>query len=136
MYEGPGKPGLHVTILHWLKLAHTIRGLLSPLFLYYPFNPCLNTKNNHPALICWSQILILSGRLLLACILRIFGWAKNGTSVHTNQILKQLYNRYFFQITIIKFSQGEKKYQFYYPHRLRDTVSPICEIFCKRVYID
>ena len=38
------------------------------------------------------------------CNFKIWGWPKKGRSVHKNQFLRPLYNRYFCHITIVKLS--------------------------------
>ena len=40
---------------------------------------------------------------------KICGWAENGISVHKNHVLRRLYNRYFCNITIVKWSRINKK---------------------------
>ena len=42
---------------------------------------------------------------LKTAIFKIFGYARNGTSVNKNPFLRPLYNRYFCHITIVKWSR-------------------------------
>ena len=46
---------------------------------------------------------------LKTAIFKIFGYARNGTSVNKNHVLRSLYYRYFCHITIMKWSRINKK---------------------------
>ena len=66
------------------------------------------------SIVKWSQKLIFVDRTpffgptpdfeiaLKTAIFKIFGYVRNGTSVHKNPFLRPLYNRYFCHITIVK----------------------------------
>ena len=73
------------------------------------------------SIVKWSQKWIFVARTpffsltpdfkiaLKTAIFKINGYARNGTSVHKNQFLRPLYNRYFCHITIIKWCRISKK---------------------------
>ena len=46
---------------------------------------------------------------LKTAIFKIFGYARNGTSVNKNPFLRPVYNRYFCHITVVKWSRYARK---------------------------
>ena len=93
--------------------------------IFYGFldnpRPLYNSNMAKVSIVKWSQKWIfvygsaISGipkyfeNCHFQCNFKIWGWPKKGSSVHKNQFLRTLYNRYFCHITIIKWSRINKK---------------------------